>query len=188
MNIIRLAALVAGATIALSACSSAPPASTAPTPTDPPPSTDPGGGAGQPGNVGSGVVLPPGFPFQVPGGGAAPVEPSPQIVQPKAGLQGVHPVGATRIDALVDGRHVVVRLSWYSGVEPCHVLAGVDVAKSGTTITLTVHEGSADPQAACIELAQYKGVIVDLGELEPGTYTVAAGGGGEAKPITITVA
>lgn len=188
MNTTRLAILVATTTLALSACSTVPPPSPGPGHTDPPPSTEPGGGGGQPGNVGSGTLLPPDFPFQLPGGGADPIDPSPQIVQPRAGLRDVHPVGATRIDALVDGRHVVVRVSWYSGVEPCHVLAGVDVATTGTTITLTVSEGSADPQAACIELAQYKGVIVNLGELEPGTYTIAAGGGGEAEPITITVA
>jgi hypothetical protein len=38
----------------------------------------------------------------------------------------------------------------------------------------------------CIEIAMYKATIVDLGELEPGEYTIRASEG-EAPPITVTV-
>ena len=62
-----------------------------------------------------------------------------------------------------------MRVDWFSGVEPCSVLAGVDVVRDGNTFKLTVNEGSAAaPDTACIDIAMYKGTIVDLGELEPG--------------------
>jgi hypothetical protein len=38
----------------------------------------------------------------------------------------------------------------------------------------------------CIEIAELKATIVDLGELEPGDYSIRAGEG-EAPPITVTV-
>jgi hypothetical protein len=189
MNVNRLPLLVLPLVLSLTACMSgaAPAASPSPTPVAPQPSALPGGG-GAPGNAGSGIVLPPDFPISFPGVGNDPNLGAPQLVQPQVGLLDVHPVGATKVDAAVDGRKVLVRISWWSGVEPCHVLAGVDVAKDGTNITLTVNEGSGDPQAICIEIAQLKGAIVDLGELEPGTYTISAGGGGDATPVTVTIA
>ena len=98
----------------------------------------------------------------------------------------MHQVAATRLDTASNGRDLAVRVAWWSGVEPCTVLAGVDVARDGNTFTLTVREGSgAPPDTACIEIAQYKATIVDLGELEPGTYTVTAFG--DAPPVTVTI-
>ena len=38
----------------------------------------------------------------------------------------------------------------------------------------------------CIELAEFKRALVDLGELEPGTYTISDATGG-AAPISVTV-
>ena len=114
-----------------------------------------------------------------------PGEPQPTLVAPGVGLTGIHPVGASKLDTAVNGRDLAVRVSWYGGVEPCSVLAGVDVARDGNTFTLTVREGSAAaPDTACIEIALYKGTIVDLGELEPGTYTITAFG--DAPPVTVT--
>lgn len=188
MNANRLPLLVLPLVLTMAACTGGAPQTAAPSPTPlvPQPSGQPGGGA--PGNPGTGIVLPPDFPITFPGVGNDPNLGAPQLVQPQAGLLDVHPVGATKIDAAVDGRKVVVRISWWSGVEPCHVLAGVDVAKDGPNIVLTVNEGTGDPQAMCIEIAQLKGVIVDLGELEPGTYKISAGGQGDAAPVTITIA
>ena len=138
-----------------------------------------GGGSG--GNAGSGGgtgIVDPVFPD--------PGEPQPTLVAPGVGLTGIHPVGATKLDTAINGRDLAVRVSWYGGVEPCSVLAGVDVARDGNTFTLTVREGSAAaPDTACIEIAMYKGTIVDLGELEPGTYTITAFG--DAPPVTVTI-
>ena len=50
----------------------------------------------------------------------------------------------------------------------------------GTSFTITLREGHGPGEVACIDLAQLKATRIDLGDLEPGTYTVADGGGGTA--------
>ena len=103
------------------------------------------------------------------------------------GAVGVHDIAATGLRASVNGRRVAVELRWWSGVEPCYVLAGVDVVRDGSTFTLTILEGSAaGPDVACIELAMLKSTVVDLGELEPGRYTIQAFG--DAAPLEVVVA
>lgn len=176
------------AALLLAACTAAPaPTSpTQPSPTDPnaPIGTEPGGGGsagGSGGAPGGGITIPD---FPLPGGGGQPGE-NPTIVVPKPGRLNAHPVGASGIEARVDGRRVLVRVSWWSGVEPCHVLDSVLVERNGTSITITVREGADRLDVACIEIAMLKATIVDLGELEPGTYTISAGG--EATPIQVTV-
>jgi hypothetical protein len=194
--------LVAGAILVLVGCAGAgagaPSASTpagggsAPVPTpvaSPAPLTDDpaespvvGGGTG--GNPGSGV-----------GGGAggavdpAPIDPGagqPALVVPKPGQLNPRPVAPTTLQASIDGRHVLVKVSWFSGVEPCNVLDSVRFDRSGTTIALTLLEGTSDPNAMCIEIAMLKATIVHLGELEPGTWTIAAADG-DAAPLTLTI-
>jgi hypothetical protein len=141
-----------------------------------------GGGGSAPGNPGDGTVTSP----PANGGGALPVPPEPSIVTPVTGLTGIHPVNATLLLPAVNGRDVAVKIAWWSGVAPCSVLAGVDVARDGSTFTLTVREGAADQGVACIEIAMYKATIVDLGKLDPGTYTIKATG--EAPAVQVTVA
>ena len=179
-------ALVAALSLALAACSSAaapggaaspqpvrsPAASAAPSepagasPTDPDTPigapSDPGGGIGG-GN----------------GAGAA-------IVMPQPGMINPHPVAVEKIETAVDGHHVTAKLTWTSGVKPCNVLDSVVVSRDGNDIALTVVEGSADQTAICIEIAQTKATIVDLGELDPGTYTVSATDS-QIPPVTVTV-
>jgi hypothetical protein len=41
-------------------------------------------------------------------------------------------------------------------------------------------------QVMCIEIAQLKATIVDLGDLEPGTWTIRAPNS-EAHPIQVTI-
>jgi hypothetical protein len=139
---------------------------------------DPATGGGSDGDPGTGAGGDPGR--------VDPGQPEPTIVTPGAGLTGVHPVAAAALDTALNGRDLAVRVAWWSGVEPCSVLAGVDVARDGDTFTLTVREGSAAAaDTVCIEIAQYKATIVDLGDLEPGTYTITAFG--DAAPVTITI-
>jgi hypothetical protein len=184
---LRQASLFAFAalSLALAACSGAaapsasPAPTTAPTPTTAP-SADGSAGGGSGGSTGSGgaVIV-----------GPTPIGPAagqPAIVTPKPGQKNPHPVGAGTLRASVDGRHVLVKVSWYSGVEPCNVLDSVKVERSGTDIAITLIEGSSDLNAICIEIAQLKATIVDLGDLEPGTYTISSPKG-EAAPIQITV-
>lgn len=181
------------AVLVLGACSSA----AAPSLVSPPidaspsaaaPSSDPSGntGGGAPGNPGQtdptapigGIVNP--TPVD-PGAGQA------KLVIPRPGQQNPRPVGAASLEPAVNGHHVLVKVTWWSGVEPCNVLDSVKVERSGTSITIQLIEGSGDANAICIEIAQQKATIVDLGELEPGTYTISAGGKGDATPVTITV-
>lgn len=148
-----------------------------------PPSASPGGSGGvsDPG-TGSGEPIggAPGDPGVVDPGQA-------QLVVPKPGQQNVHPVKVQDMEARVEGRHAVLNARWWSGVEPCSVLDSVAWKRDGKTITISVREGSGDGDVICIDLAVYKAVAIDLGQLEPGEYTVIAGDG-DAAPITFTIA
>jgi hypothetical protein len=74
-----------------------------------------------------------------------------------------------------DGR-AWARVTWWGGVPECYVLRPVRIARHGTALRLSLFEASGVPAAtACIDLAMEKAVRVDLGALDPGTYTVRAG-------------
>jgi len=108
------------------------------------------------------------------------------LVIPHPGTMNPHPVAVESILTNVDGRHVTAKLTWTSGVEPCYVLDSVVVSRDGSAIDLTVVEGAADAGAICIEIAKTKSTIVDLGELEPGAYTIAATNS-QIPPVAVTV-
>ena len=108
------------------------------------------------------------------------------FVEPKPGQLDVHPVKLDGLSATVDGRHVVVTAAWTSGVEPCYVLDSIVVATGDHAFTITVREGHGPEDVACIEIAQMKQSRIDLGDLEPGTYTIDDSQGG-AAPIEVTV-
>lgn len=106
------------------------------------------------------------------------------IAQP--GQLDVHPVPADSIEAAVDGTAVTIKISWTSGVEPCSVLDTIVVERGEMAFAMTIQEGHAAGDNICIEIAKFKFALVDLGELEPGTYTVSDATGG-AAPIEVTV-
>lgn len=170
------------AAITLSACSAggAPSAPVGDGPSPTPGASQGGGSSGGPGG-GTGTGVSPSDP-----GSGDQGQGQATIVLPKPGQLKPHPVGVTLLEAAVDGRRVTVKVSWYSGVEPCYVLDSVRIDEGANEFVLTVIEGTSDPNAACIEIAMYKATIVDLGELEPGEYTIRASQG-EAPPITVTV-
>lgn len=135
----------------------------------------PGNGGGWAPNPGGGVD---------PGAGMAP-----SIEVPVPGQINPMPVTVWTIEPKVEGRRVTVLLSWWSGPAPCSVLDSVEVARDGTKIKMTPREG-ADPaaaggQLACPAIAMLRGTIVDLGELDPGTWTLVANG--DLAPVSITV-
>ena len=107
------------------------------------------------------------------------------LVTPRAGAgRGylVHPVGL-RVGVGADGR-AWARVAWWGGIPSCYVLRPVHVRRSGDTITLLLREGSdAPPGTVCADIAMLKAVLVDLGPLPPGSYTVVAGG----RHATLTV-
>jgi len=158
----------------------------APPAASPAPSTGAGaGGGGVAGNPGTGNASDLPLPID-----PTPVDPGagqPTLVVPRPGQQDPHPVAPTRLQASVDGRHVLVKISWYGGVEPCSVLDSVKVEQGAGTIALTVLEGSSDLTAVCPDIAMLKATIVDLGELDPGAWTISAPGS-DAAPIQLTIA
>ena len=144
-------------------------------------------GQGQGGGIGGGIST---KPAPLPGGGGT--DPGtgqqPSIETPVPGQFQPVPASTWAITPTVDGRHLSALLVWWGGVAPCSVLDSVDVVRDGTAFTLTVLVGS-DPvthgQVACPAVAKLSGTIVDLGELPPGTYTLATHG--DLAPIEVTV-
>jgi hypothetical protein len=98
-------------------------------------------------------------------------------VVPKPGQQQVRDVAIERLDARVAARHVVLNARWWSGVEPCAILDSVAVSRQGATITVAVREGSSGADVACIDIAMLKVTAIDLGDLDPGDYTIVASQG-----------
>jgi hypothetical protein len=149
-------------------------------PPDEPVSGQPGGGTsdpGDPGNVGGGG-----------GGGVNPDPGQPQQVVPVPGQLDVHPVQIEELVAQVEGRHAVLNAIWTSGVEPCYVLDSVfwKLDPGTKVVEVSVREGRGPGDQMCIEIAVQKATVIDLGELEPGTYTVHAADG-MAADITFTI-
>jgi hypothetical protein len=158
------------AALLLAACRagavSAPAATTGPIATDPdaPVGTDLLPGGGGPG-LGTGVG---------------------ELTIPQPGQLDVHPVAADSLEAAVVGRAVTVRITFTSGVAPCYVLDTIVVNRGEMAFAITLREGHAPGANICIEIAMVKHAQVDLGELEPGTYTIRDAMGG-AAPIQVVV-
>ena len=174
-----IAALPVVLAVALAACSGAAVVSPLPSPSSPstplgsdPGSVEPADPSPDDGVIGGG------------GGGAGPDQPT--LVVPKPGQLDVREVAIEKLTAKVAGRHVVANAQWWSGVEPCNVLDSVAAKRDGRTITISVREGTSDRDAICIEIAMLKVTVVDLGELEPGDYTIVASQG-SAAAITVKV-
>jgi len=171
------------------ACSAAAGPGLTPVPTPEPTPTavpGPGGvGGGSGGNVGGGVAPPGGI--VDPGGGFDPILGKAQFVTPTPNLINQHPVSVQRIRAAADAKGASAELRWWSGVAPCSVLDSVQVDKdeSAKTIKLTVIEGSGRGEVACIDIAQLKATVVDLGVLAAGTWAISAQG--DAPAVTLDI-
>ncbi|MBW3618610.1 MAG: hypothetical protein KY461_00040 [Actinobacteria bacterium] len=83
-------------------------------------------------------------------------------VTPTPGMADVRPVPWDA--STIDGTNVTV--AWWSGVAPCNVLDRVEVDEGDEVVTITLFEGSdpAEPDAACIDIAQRKRTTVELSE------------------------
>jgi hypothetical protein len=167
--------------IAVAGCSSAaaPPSSSTPSQpagiassSPPPAAIDP--------NTPIGTDLPPGGGDPGAGPGAG------RIVVPRPGQLDVHPISAQTLTAVVDERHVVIAIDYTSGVEPCYILDSILVQPRAGAFAITLREGHGPQDVMCIEMAEFKRALVDLGDLEPGTYTISDTTGG-ASPISVTV-
>ena len=182
-------ALLCATVLTLAACSAA--AAPSPTPAETPkptptavPGVGVGGGAG--GNTGSGVVG--GGGIIVPDPNGDPILGQAQFVTPALGLINLHPVSVQLVRAIADSDGARAELRWWSVVAPCSALDSIEVDTDETahTIKLTVIEGSAPGDMACIDIAQLKAAVVDLGTLAAGTWTITAEG--DAPAFTLEVA
>jgi hypothetical protein len=136
----------------------------------------------------SGPIAPPAGSGDVIGGvptGLGPVG-GDELVVPKPGQLDVHPIAADSFSAQVDGRHVILTISYTSGVEPCSVLDTIVVQRGDGSFAITLREGHGPGDQVCIMIAKLMKTQVDFGELDPGTYTVTDTMGG-ADPIQVVV-
>ncbi|MFI6502283.1 hypothetical protein [Nonomuraea typhae] len=90
---------------------------------------------------------------------------------PTKGPEPVKPVGNTintrkipYLTAKAYDRGRKIKLTWWSGVEPCTVLDRVKVKESGRRVTITLYEGTDEKaqNVACIEIAIQKTTTVKL--------------------------
>jgi hypothetical protein len=174
--------------VALAGCSAAGAVPTpVPTP-EPTPTAVPGPGGGSGGNGGNGGGAPPPGGIIDPGGGLDPILGQATFVTPTGGLIDQRPVSVHLVRATGDANGVTAELRWWSGVPPCSALDSVQVDRDDVakTIRLTVIEGSGRGDVACIDIAQLKATLVDLGALARGTWTISAAG--DAPAIELDVA
>ena len=122
------------------------------------------------------------------GGGVGIGSGDPVIVVAHPGMDNLHPAHPYQLASRIDATgHVIVRVRWWGGIEPCETLDSVVVRRDGSAITLTVQLGSQPGQnVACIEIARDTATLVDLGVLGSGTYSIRADPG-DAPPLTIQV-
>jgi hypothetical protein len=136
-----------------------------------------GGGSepGQPGQPGIGIDLP--FPIP-PNPADDPLFGDATQVVPVPGRLDPHPVNVQLVRAAIDDDEVWVEIRWYSGVEECYATDSVQVDRddAAKTINLTVLEGSTGGDVMCIEIAVLKATLVNLGDLDAGTWTISAEG------------
>jgi len=86
--------------------------------------------------------------------------PAAERAEPQPGQADVHPVPWDRAKPNRD----VVRVFYWSGVEPCNVLDHVRVRETSSSITITLFEGRTETEedVACIEVALLKYTDVRL--------------------------
>ncbi len=171
--------------LAIAGCGSAASAPSAPPSAGPsaaPVSLAPSQVPGEDPNASTGIDLP------IDSGDPGVIDPAGAVVTPRPGQLDAHPIPAERLTASLDGRVVSVTVAYTSGVEPCYVLDSivVAVAQDARTFAITLREGHGPEDVACIEIAQSKRTVVDLGELAAGTYAISDTTGG-AAPISVTV-
>ncbi|MFA9447044.1 hypothetical protein [Egicoccus sp. AB-alg6-2] len=104
---------------------------------------------------------------------SGPVEPDaamgdelvPTLVDPTPGMVDVAAIGWEGAQPLGD-RDDAVLITWWSGVEPCHVLDHYTVLETAEQVEVTLFEGRQPPEdggdQACIEIGRYTGVVVEL--------------------------
>jgi hypothetical protein len=88
-----------------------------------------------------------------------------ELVEPREGVADMRPRAWENVEISPDDPRTVTVYFW-SGVEPCYVLGDVQVEETDDTVTITLFEGHEEGSGdvACIEIALYKKVVVELSE------------------------
>lgn len=88
---------------------------------------------------------------------ASPVDPNPDAVN-------TMPIRWDSYEERAGGNEL--EMLFWSGVEPCYVLAEVEVEETPDKVTVTLHQGNLETEedTACIEIALLKSTIVELDE------------------------
>ena len=127
------------------------------------------------GSVGSPTSVDPESPVSSTPDPNAPVPPGEgraERVRPRPGMADLRRVAWEKARQTSSGR--ALRVTYWSGVEPCNVLDHVEVDYAQKEIAVTLFEGH-DPEAgdvACIEIALQKAVVVKLDEPVDGRKVV----------------
>jgi len=85
-----------------------------------------------------------------------------QVVEPRPGMTGVHPIRFDTVSPRPDG--LTLAVDFTGGVAPCFVLDHVDVDETPDAVTITLYAGqvpSPEP-VACIEIAAFYETLVTL--------------------------
>ena len=174
----RTATFLAAGALILAGCTAA----GAPAPSG---STPRSSGPSEPSADAPGSAAPP---SDATGGGTIDGPGAPRLVVPKPGQLEPRPIGAESFATRVDGRRVIVTVTWTSGVEPCNVLDHVEVHRDGQAFAITLFEGHGPGNQVCIMLAEQHRTEVGLStdDLAPGTYTISDGTG-TAPAIQVVV-
>ncbi|WP_433418912.1 hypothetical protein ACQP1V_04160 [Microtetraspora malaysiensis] len=85
---------------------------------------------------------------------------APAPVKPKGGTVDPRKVRWTSAKPIRNGRYL--RVTWWSGVEPCTVLDRVRVKETRKKVTVTLYEGRGKDAQMCVMIAVRKSTIVKL--------------------------
>lgn len=108
-------------------------------------------------------------------------------VLPKPGQAiNVHPIAADSLAARVDGSTIVVKATWWSGVEPCTIFDSIVVDQGEGTYTITLREGNSPQEIACIAIAEQHVTEFEIPNVAAGTWKILDSGG-VATPVEVTV-
>jgi hypothetical protein len=119
------------------------------------------GGCARPGSPGTGPADPDSPVTGSPGTGSPGPSPSPDLLEPRAGLVDLRP---HPWDEAVPLRPAELLVTFYGGVEECYGLDRVEVEERRKTVTITLFTGRVPQAEVCIEIAVYQGVVVTLDE------------------------
>ena len=169
---VRSTAVLLALTVALAACSVGPAtsgsSSVAPSASAPPDTP---------------VTAPPSDPSVDPS--APPVGAKPVLPKPGQAVN-VHPIAADSLSARVDGSTILVKATWWSGVEPCTIFDSIVVDQGEGTYTVTLREGNSPQEIACIAIAEQHVTEFEIPNVAAGTWTILDSGG-TAPPVEVTV-